>query len=356
MSDLEAPTRRRFLQLASVMSVAGCTTLQIEPPLSATAGALDLGEVIALPYVPGNADLSFGSAQTLLRTVSRLSDLSFRMRTRAVEAWGSPRAPAWGFVAGNLALFEALGVGTSTVEVGVDERLSVLHVVPGSPAAATGLMVGDVIERVDGQAVAPGLPGALELGRRLSGNERALDLVIGRGQQQSLSLSPVTGAAFRTPMISDRSFPWDGGRLPLATTGDTLLGFAIAHIAELGRQPAGRTVAGAAGNVGEAVDFSLSLVSLAVGIATLGGWSAKPVDIFNDGTAHRHSTEALLRYRREAALRSDKAALRLVQATGMNPADVVTQWRELVQANSVPDDPARLSALEDELRRLPASR
>jgi membrane-associated protease RseP (regulator of RpoE activity) len=344
------------MRIAMLAPLAGCTTLQVEPPLSAAAGAIDLGEIVVLPWVPGSSDLNFSSAQALLRAVSRLSELSYRVRTRAVDPWGSPRAPAWGFVAGNRALLDSLTLGASAGEIGMDERLAVLHVVPGSPAAGAGLVARDVIEQVDGQAAASGLRGALELGRRLSGNDRALTLVVRRGdRQQTLSLSPVMGAAFRTPLASDRLFPWDSGRLPLETAGDALVGFAIAHIAELGRQPSGRTLAGAAGKAGDAVDFSLSLVSLAVGLATLGGWSAKPVDIFDDAASHRQSTAALLQYRREAALKADKAALALIYAAGMDPADVVAQWHGLVRAGTLSDDPERLQALEVEAERLRAT-
>jgi hypothetical protein len=103
--------------------------------------------------------------------------------------------------------------------------------------------------------------------------------------------------------------------------------------------PSPGSSAGAA--AGKAIDATLSGLSLMIGIATLGGWSAKPVNIFGDGDSASAPWSAVERD-------ADLLALHMVAAAGHSPARAV-----LYLATAL--DPQGRRRLEDEAARIDAA-
>jgi hypothetical protein len=94
-----------------------------------------------------------------------------------------------------------------------DEGVVVSSVAPGSPAAAAGVKVGDVITRVDGHAVASPWELAGELGSRKKGERVALDVVRDRSPRKleatltqrdepEMDAAQTMGQGFRGPIVA----------------------------------------------------------------------------------------------------------------------------------------------------------
>ncbi len=342
MRSGRGPDRRCVLLAALGAAAAGsaCTTVRLEddlPPALAEAGEV--------AFVPGSlSGEDYAGGETLHAAIARVHELACRLRLRATAALLG-RAPLWGLVVLDADLLDALRLPAGEAGSGV---AMVAHVAGDSPAARAGLARGDLIERV-------GTPDDGAAGdtprRRLLARAAAaapIELQLRRGdERRTVVLQPADAAALTPVLMSDRVFVWQGDALPLAQVDDTLLAFAIAHQAAMRRQ-AGRTRRVAApAQAGEAVDLGLSAVSLLLGIATLGGWSAKPVDIFDDRSSAAQRADARIALWREAVLAADRSAFEVMRAAGFDPQALLRAWPLQAEPREDGSESPRLRALRD---------
>lgn len=318
-------TRRRALFVLAA-SLPACVTVA-PPEAPPTASAVPLGElVLVAPSMQGGA---FRGGDNLRQTLARVHDIAYRLRTRSLGRCGSRQVAQYGFVAGNLAALRALQLEPSTAESDPDERLAVWHVVAGSPAAGAGLREGDVIERIGADAVPAGVAGLEALRSALASAEarrHGLSLQVRRGAAAlALNLHAEPGCDIPAVLASDHLLPWAGGELLLAEAPDAMLAFALAHSAALRLNGPGRGLAVGGAEIGEGIDFTLSMFSLALGLATLGGWSAKPVDLFH-GSEGSGRAAAEARLREEAELAADALALKMLHQAGFDAEPMFVVW------------------------------
>lgn len=312
--------RRALLLSLGAASLGGaCTTVRLDDPTPSTL--LDAGELAFLPASVTGEDYAGGD--TLRAAVTRLHALAWRLRMHP-PAGVAAEAPAHGLVLLDADLRAALRV--APVDDG-ESLLEVADVIDGSPATQAGLARGDLVERVDGQAAAPDDPLRRRLLARLADPAAEAALGVRRGPQRlAIRLRAGRSAALTPVLGSDRFFVWQGDTLPLATVDDALLAFAIAHQAAM-RREVGRTravVDGGAG--GEVVDGGLSALSLLLGIATLGGWSAKPVDVFDERAAAGRRAQARTTLWRDAVLAADRSAFEWIRSAGFDVAALLRDW------------------------------
>ncbi len=112
---------------------------------------------------------------------------------------------------------------------------------------------------------------------------------------------------------------------------DSMVAFAIAHTEALRMTGPRRGIALSWGDLGEGVDFSLSMVSLALGVVTLGGWSAKPVDIFQGPSRDETEKKVKTRLHDDADIKADALALKMVHMAGYPIEEVIAAWTSTVR-------------------------
>ncbi|MCG8324761.1 MAG: M48 family metalloprotease, partial [Thiotrichales bacterium] len=130
--------------------VSACGHPEAERDESETATALAAAPAVEAPAKAGLQDSQSNGIllQQHLRQQARLWDVSAPMLSEGVEVCHGQTRPNFGFVAWTRWDIErryriaAMGV------LGLDDRLRVVHILPGSPAAEAGLLAGDEIEMV----------------------------------------------------------------------------------------------------------------------------------------------------------------------------------------------------------------
>lgn len=109
----------------------------------------------------------------LLQEQARLWDVSDPILTRGVEVCRERTRANFGFVAWTRWDIDRRYRIAAMGQYGLDDRLRVVHVLPGSPAHAAGLRGGDVIERIGPHDMPSGKPAGAALGLILQRETRA---------------------------------------------------------------------------------------------------------------------------------------------------------------------------------------
>ena len=128
--------------------VSACGSSQEERAASASAQGAGAGPV-AGPTIHETTGAGEPRAVVLrqqLREQARLWNVGYPMLTESVEVCRGRTRPNLGFVAWTRWDIDPYYRIASMGVFGLDDRLRVVHVLPGSPAAAAGLLAGDEIE------------------------------------------------------------------------------------------------------------------------------------------------------------------------------------------------------------------
>jgi len=141
----------------------------------------------------------------------RLETLQFRLMRGAVDFCAGRTRPFYGLYAATEQSFGARMRGPARDAFGLDDRLKVLYVVAGSPAAAAGLRPGATIAAVDGRPLPSGIAGARALKAALEarggGGPARLTLAPGDAGETggTVAISPVETCDFDVAISSRRS-------------------------------------------------------------------------------------------------------------------------------------------------------
>lgn len=312
----------RWRMTALVLALAACASAPAPEPLVPLRTDADgLGDVALVAPLP--PDTAVVDAVLVEQALARVLELSHGLRVRG-RAWCGR------YQAGTLGL--ALRMAAAD-----DQPVAVLHVAAGSPASKAGLRAGDTIEAFDGTAIPAGKDGLQGLQRafeRARLATRAVPVSLRRGNDAiAVKVVPEAACDFRTAVTRDGALEIGSQRVAVAGADGGRLAALMA--AEASRQMLRAAAAGAEPTVGAraglAVDAGLSGLSLLIGIATLGGWSAKPVNIFGDGASDAPSWS-------EVERDADLLALHMLAAAGHAQA-----WEFLPSAQSA-DGRQRLQA------------
>ncbi len=120
----------------------GLAGVVVGAPIGIATHAASSTDLVADPYVPGRSE------------DARVSGIAFRLATHGIGNCPRP-VPATGFALQHLTQFELPDRAAEIAGRSLDRGPGVTLVVPGSPAAAAGMMPGDVLIAIDGVALPP---------------------------------------------------------------------------------------------------------------------------------------------------------------------------------------------------------
>ncbi len=145
--------------------------------------------------------------ESLIVETKRLHSVSFRIRTANATWCGQAATPQFGLSVLSLENLEPDVRPIAKERLGVDQMVSVVHVVKGSPARRAGLAPGDRLSEIDGRPIPGGLEGTKVLAQILNTAkpERPLRVkVLRRGRTLSFTLTPVSGCAYPALLAGQR--------------------------------------------------------------------------------------------------------------------------------------------------------
>lgn len=134
------------------------------------------------------------------KEVLRVEDIAFRLET-ANQDLCPERRPRLGVNWANADIFPAKYRAAAVEAYQLGDGLTLISVIPGSPAAAAGLQAGDVIVALNGEAPPTGRDAGGKFAKRLAeviGQSTApVTFVVRRGgESQSISVAPVMACAY----------------------------------------------------------------------------------------------------------------------------------------------------------------
>lgn len=148
---LRGPTPGRWRALAgfvALLAVVGCAG-KPDMPLDTITSA-PLAAETASPEERLTA---------LLADEQRLNDVFGRIVTSNAGLCGGNFVPSFGLRLWSIEDFDPANRAAATAAFGLGERLQVYAVASGQPAAAAGVLPGDVLTKIEGRAVQPGAAG-----------------------------------------------------------------------------------------------------------------------------------------------------------------------------------------------------
>lgn len=171
---------------------------------------------------------------------ARVQNVAYRVLKANHKACPKNAGPSYGLHAINLQAYEPADQAPARELWNLDERLTVAHVVPGSPAAAAGLESGDRIVAVNGRPAPKGKGAVDRLTEMMSKNSpaRPAKLVYARGEtRKQARLTPVVACTYPV-RISSAGAPnafTDGSHIVVnrgvlrIVEGDDQLALVVAH-------------------------------------------------------------------------------------------------------------------------------
>lgn len=340
------------LGLGLVLAAGGCAAPRSQfPEVDASLGASEARkqrEVVV---------------RDLVDSQLRLTAVAGPLLIAAAPICAAPHRPVLGLSVINVDAFEGDYRAAAAALLGVGDRLVVVGVADGTPAAAAGFAAGDVLVSIDGKAVPAGKEAMADWARTLkAAAARApggFDIAVERGGGPTLlHVVPMTGCDYGVELVwaEDVNAFADGERV-LVSRGmmrfatDDELALVIAHeIAHNAMGHMGARTQNAAG--GAAGGLVLDILAAAAGINTGGAFMKMGID----AGAGAYSIE----FEQEA----DYVGLYILARSGAPIARAPDFWRRMATldprlveaAGTHPTSPARFVALEQAVAEIEAKR
>lgn len=290
----------------------------------------------------------------LLRQQARLWNLSEPMLAESAEICGVRTRASYGFVAWTRWDIDRRYRIASMGAYGLDDRLRVVHVLPGSPAAAAGLLAGDEIEKVAGHDMPSGRAAGAALAlalQREAAVGRAQSFRIRRGGERlTLRIAPRRHCDLDLIVVdSDRVNAVNLDRSIYVTMGlmrrfsdNRELAAVIAHFVGHGLLEHGP------GSDEQSFADSLATQADALKRAALG-------ESAGDYMIETGSLPGFRPYAAKQEIQADRAALEILARAGYDMAALVEVWRRLAErdpgaaplADFHPPSAQRRAAAED---------
>jgi hypothetical protein len=184
-----------------------------------SVGACASGQSSGLDQTELNQETLFQRQLVLEQMVAsqrRIEKVSFRLMTAAADFCVDRRGAAYGFTVANRHSFGDGMIEAAVAAFQLDSSASVLSVTSGSPAYEAGLIEGDVITRVNGEPIKPGINAANAVSRLV---EKAglggLNLNIGGANPRRVRIDPAVACDYSIEVLnSDKVNAYaDGDRL-----------------------------------------------------------------------------------------------------------------------------------------------
>jgi hypothetical protein len=309
-------TRHRLLPvvLASVLWVGAGSASYGET----AASSLGIGDV----FVVGPAPYGYLDWNSSAGAAKRLLDISYRLRVGSQRHCATRVAYEIGLSYLNLAGARLIALREAENLVGLDERPAVVQVVTDSAASKADIRVGDIIEKLNDVAVPAGGEGAnllqAELDRVRQSGASAKFLLQRGTSEVTATVLPEKACDFSIAFTPELYIAWTAGSLcvgirasMMEAPDDAIVAFVMAHQAAHGLMGHDEKLAKAMNQV-QPADVPLSAISLLLGIVTLGGWPAKPIEVFGGITEDQ--------LRGEFEPKADLLAVHMLTASGYPPA------------------------------------
>jgi len=196
----------------SLVRAAGAMTLL-------TLGACVAVDTTTVNQAELDRETSFQRQLVLEQQVTaqrRIENVVFRLTTAAADFCMDSKDPAYGFTVANRLSFGETMADAARVAFGLDLSASVLSVTHGSPAEESGLVVGDIITRINGQAIMPGAESATTVANAVrDAGDSGLTLNIGGANPRQVQIDPVAACDYPVEVLhSDKVNAYaDGQRL-----------------------------------------------------------------------------------------------------------------------------------------------
>jgi hypothetical protein len=298
----------------------------------------------------------------LLQEQARLWNLSDPILTNNAEVCRDRTRPSFGFVAWTRWDIDRQYRIASMDNYGLDDRLRVVHVLPGSPAAAAGLQAGDEIENVAQHDMPAGKSAGAALGlvlQRESVVGQAQSFRIRRGDQhRTLEIAPrrqcdidlVVIDSDQVNAITHRGTIYVTDELMLHYSDDRELAAVVAHF--LGHV----LLDPEAGGDVQSLAAKLEAQSATVRQAALG-------ETERDRMKQTGTLPGDMPYSTKEEIQADRAALELLARAGYSMEALVEVWQDLGEDESAalplvhfhPPSEERRAAAEDILRQVRGS-
>ncbi len=304
--------------MAAAFNLAGCAPHSAVPNVSKEAIESEAARQLAFRF------------ENLLQEIQRVQNVSYRVLTANVD-----QCKKVGSKFG--ASFHSLDQLPKEIHpiarerLGLDRRVSIVNIVPGSPAEKAGLLRGDAILRVSGTAVPVGHRGSNKLGKllRRSKLDKSIRIVVSRGGNRlNVSVRPVRACDYpvfmagknETNAFTDgRRIVLQRGIVKLAST-DEELALVVAH--ELAHITAGhlqkKTANKVAGTFG---GLALDLAAAAAGVDTRGAFTRAGGNIGAQAYSQDFEKEA------------NYIGMYFVAGSGFDTKGVERFWRKMADSN-----------------------
>jgi hypothetical protein len=167
----------------------------------------------------------------------RLETVSFRVMRAALDLCDDGTRPLYGLVAATMHTFGDDMRAAARASFGLDERLRVLYVVPGSPADLAGVKRGDVIAEANRAPIARGDQAADRFAAiRAETRGEPLTLLLGGARPRRVTLAPVEGCDYAVELAPNGTVNAFAKRRKVVVTrgmmrfaSDTELAFVVSH-------------------------------------------------------------------------------------------------------------------------------
>lgn len=329
--------------LALALTVAGCAAPQSQFPAVTDASneseARKQREVVL---------------QDALDAQLRLMDVAAPLLMAATPICPDDHQPLIGLSAVNADGFEGEYRTAAASLFGLDDRLKVTGVHPGTPALDAGFVVGDILVSIDGDAIARGSNAAQNwrtaLKEAVARDPEGFDMVVERaGAPKVLHVVPVTACGYPVEIARSEAInaAADGEKVMVTrgmlrfTESDAELGLVVAH--EIAHNAMGHLDARAQNAVGGAAGgLVLDILAAAVGVNTGGAFTRAGIDAGSGAYSLEFEQEA------------DYVGLYILARAGAPFAEAPVFWRRMATidpagvetATTHPTSPARFVALE----------
>lgn len=249
---------------------------------------------------------------------NRLYDVAGTLMIRNVELCPNNARRILGFTAKNRFSYTSRFADTSAAALGLDERLQVIQVLPGSGAQSAGLLRGDVLVEFNGQPVPSGPQAEREASVLIISETRGkqqVGLTVDRqGQPATLDVPLTEACAFGIELgDSEEIGSYADGYRVMVTRG--MLGFVTSE-AELAYVMAG--------------EFARNL--LASGDRTAAAALIDQYRFLKTGTPANTAPAQIRPYAAAADIQADRLALYMLARSGYNIRAYAPFWERVAQA------------------------
>lgn len=172
------------LTACAVVPVGACSSRSLVPNVSKEAVQAEAERQVAFRF------------ESLIEDSKRLHSVAFRIRTANTRYCGRAVGPSFGLSVLSLENLSKELRATAAARLGIDQLVTVVHVVKDSPARRAGLAPGDRVLEIGGRAVPEGRKGAAVFARTLNqaSANSPLRITVLRGTRRlTFALRPVRG-------------------------------------------------------------------------------------------------------------------------------------------------------------------